>query len=135
MSRSVSVPSGAVAVAYKDATELEDEFDWEYYVDSIKYQLQSAFPSLEECDKWLGREDHAILENGHCHITVSEYCGLVAVSLVPKEHDIWYPEDIALQNLSGSWCAQIESRFLSMLREYRKVATASNGEAFFERCQ
>lgn len=129
MSRTVSTPNGAVAIAYRDVSYIEDEFDWDMFQEDIIAQLQSAFPSLAEADSWIGREDHVVLENGHCKITISEYCGLAAISLVPETHDCYPAED----NLADHWCAQISIRFIDMLSELRHVATASNGEAFFER--
>ena len=72
----------------------------------------------------VGHEDHAILENGHCYIGVSEYCGLVSIWLVPKDE---YPD------LSQKWCDQIGNKFYNLFSEYKHVATFSNGEAIYER--
>ena len=44
MGRSVSTPSGAVAIAYRDVSYMEDDYDWDYFKDDIVNQLQSAFP-------------------------------------------------------------------------------------------
>lgn len=129
MSRSVETPFGAAAIAYRDVSYVEDEFDWDMFKTGILYQLQEAFPSLVEADSWIGRECHVVLENAHCKVTISEYCGLAAIALVPEDHDC----DPSLTNLAERWCAQVSTRFISMLSELRHVATASNGEAFFER--
>ena len=84
MARSVSIPSGAAIVAYADASELEPDFGWDEAICSLKWAAKKRFPSLAPCDRWLGREDHAILENDQVFLTVSEYSGLVAVCVVPK---------------------------------------------------
>ncbi len=130
MSRSVSTPSGAVAIAYKDASYIEHEFDWDFFKENIVCQLQTAFPSLNDADGWIGREDHIVLDNGHCQITISEYCGLVAVSLVPLEAE--YDSEAGLDNLHLHWCGQISNKFTSLLGEFNKIGTFSNGEAVFE---
>lgn len=79
MSRSVSIPRNAFKVAY---AELQDDFD--DAVSSIRSAAQDHYPSLQRCSIWLDREDRAILENPYCYIVVSEYCGLVALSVVVK---------------------------------------------------
>ena len=135
MGRSVSTPSGAVAIAYRDVSYMEDgdTWEWENFQEHIIDDLKNAFPSLSEADGWIGREDHIILENGHCQVTISEYCGLAAISLVPETHDCYYSEDIAKQNLADHWCHQVSDKFVELLSELNKVGTFSNGEAIFER--
>lgn len=129
MSRSVSTPSGAVAIAYRDVSEFQDEFEWDFFKENIIDQLQRAFPSLAEADSWIGREDHVVLENGHCKVTISEYCGLAAISLVPETHDCYPAED----NLADHWCHQVSDKFVNLLSELNKIGTFSTGEAIFER--
>ena len=138
MSRSVSTPSGAAVVVFAamDTTASHDEqgqydeegmqFEWDNCIDNLRDSLTARYPSLSKCDRWLGREDHGILSNRHATVTVSEYCGLVAVCLVPTD-----------EPMAGHWCEQIEPGFRKVVGEVfggtlRKVATASNGEAFFE---
>lgn len=133
MGRSVSTPTGAVAIAYRDVSEFQDEFEWGFFKENIIDQLKRAFPSLAEADSWIGREDHVVLENGHCKVTISEYCGLAAISLVPENHDCYYSEDIAKQNLADHWCTQVAGKFENLLGELNKIGTFSNGEAIFER--
>jgi hypothetical protein len=127
MGRSVSYPSDAVTVCFKDATFIEDSLDWDDYVDDIRNVAQANWRSLRECDEWLGREDRAILENDHAYIGISEYCGLVALWIVAKDHDN------ETYGLSANWAASIERNFHRTFGEYRKVATMSNGEAFYEK--
>lgn len=135
MGRSVSTPHNATAVAYLNfEPEYPDDcqHDWDDLVEWIKDTAADRWPSLEDCDQWIGREDHAILENGHAYIGVSEYCGLVAVWLVPKE-DNGYSHDHSA--LADRWCSQIASRFRELFGTLRSIGTASNGEQFFERVQ
>ena len=134
MGRSVSYPTNCSAVCFRIfETDLEDpdsaRFEWEWFVDWIKETANGNWKSFCDTDKWIGGEDHAILENCHGYIGVSEYCGLVAVWLKAKDE---YPNDHP--ELSLAWCDSIASKFGKLFGEYRKVATASNGEAFYEKC-
>lgn len=150
MSRSVSVASGAVAVAYaslepvlvdEESNEYRefDSDDFSFAVGDFQSYLSSLYPSLSACDSWLGRgnsEDHALLENKHCFVGVSEYNGLVSVWIVPKEDD-GYSSDKYLTGLSAHWCRQVGNKIVKEVAGYfgkalNKVGTASNGEAFFQ---
>ena len=126
MGRSVSYANGSVAVCYNDVSDFEDSWEWDDFIEYIKESAKSAFPSLDDCAQWLGREDHAILENSHCFIGISEYCGLAAIWLVPKDSGD-RPE------LAESWCAQVTPKFNKTFGELRKIGTFSNGESVFER--
>lgn len=97
MARSVSIPYGALAVSYADASEL-DQYDFDDAVSNLRWSLQKRYPSLRPCNEWIGREDRAVLENPYCHITVSEYCGLVAVCAVPKYGN----------KASRDWCDKVK---------------------------
>jgi len=146
MGRSVSVASGAFAVAYKDCSRLgyvtEDENgkelaepyydellgqdDWDCWIESIVEKMKHYFPSFAKCDKWLGREDRAILENSFAYFGISEYCGLVSLWLVAKDGD----EQAGLRK---RWTEQIVGTFEKQFSELKKLGTFSNGEAVFER--
>ena len=127
MGRSVSYPHTAQVVTF---THVEaDEENWSDDLENLKSALTARFKSLYEDEKWIGREDHALLANNHCRVGVSEYCGLVAVWIVPRDSD--YPE------LAAQWIASIEKSFDKVVSEtfgglLRHVATASNGEAFYQ---
>jgi hypothetical protein len=125
MGRSVSVPASAVAVAYQEF-DGQDEMDWDLFIDDIKDSALWAFPKMSYCDHWAGREDHAILENQLAYLGVSEYCGLVAVWLVPKLDG--YSDSLAVH-----WCNQQAPRLQKLFGTLNKIGTFSNGEAVFER--
>lgn len=128
MGRSVSTPHNAVAVAYAHRS-FEDEWDWEDFEYDFKYRCKRRWPSLEDEDRWIGRENHVLLENQHARIGLSEYMGLVAMWIVPQE-DEWYPEH---NSLHEHWCNQIADRFKRVFGELLHVGTFSNGEAVFRR--
>ena len=150
MSRSVSVASGAFAVAYKDCSKLgyitEDEdgkelaepyydqdigsMDWDCFVEDQIDKIKKLFPSFTDCDKWLGREDHAIAENNFAYFGISEYMGLVSLWMVEKDGDDYGDEQAGLRK---RWAEQVAGKFEKEFSELHKLGTFSNGEAVFKR--
>jgi hypothetical protein len=131
MSRSVSVPYNAVAVAYQNVLTFEDDedsgnFAWEDFIADSKAIAKNNFPSFYDCDKWLGNEDHAILENRFAYFGVSEYCGLASIWIILKDMDD-FPQ------LAENWADSIQSKFDTIFGNLRKVGTFSNGEAVYEK--
>ena len=133
MGRGVIPPSGAVETVYLHL-ELESTWDWEDFRDNVRCVLEDRYPSLSNKygDEWLDRECEVILKNDHARVTVSEYCGCIAICLVPYTHsDQEYPE------LAESWCNQISLGFRTCLHEtFREsamqyIATGSNGIPFY----
>lgn len=124
MARSVSTPSGAAALAYADAAWIEEFWEFDDAVERLQELAQERYPSLQTCDTWLGREDRAVLENGFCYITVSEYRGLVAVAAVPKA-----------DGLAARWCASLDLKALAACFGDTLVSLGrfSNGEQVFRR--
>jgi len=144
MSRGVSYATGSVWKFYlypqKDG-KTEDEFgtfDWDEFIDNLKTVLKGwgrkGLRSLNDCNKWLGWEDHAILENGHAYIGVSEYCGTVCLWCVPKDQDGYRPDTTSIRE---HWCAQVEGTVRKILLKafpdslMESLGHASNGEQFF----
>lgn len=130
MSRSVDYLRNASLVAYLSAHELQDELDWEMFVEDIKEQIKSFAPSFTECDSWDGNETHIILENELAEIGIAEYCGLVSVSIRPKESEGYYDE-YDKTGLAENFIERIKPKF-EKLGNLTKVGTFSNGEAIFE---
>ena len=126
MARSVSTPRGASDVAYASFS-CEDEFDASYEFKSCIEYLQEVamkkYPSLKPSTRWVGREDQAVLENRFCCITVSEYCGLVAIAIVPDEDS----------NLAANWCDKVDLSPLADCFGERLISRGrfSNGEQIF----
>lgn len=124
MGRSVSYPSHAEIVAYRDwlGDEEWDEWQWDAFVDGIRDEVSHLWPSIQDADRWIGREDRVIAENNLVEIGVSEYCGLAAVWVAPKDTP-----------LALGFINRIRPKFLRALGNLRKLGTFSNGEAVFER--
>jgi hypothetical protein len=153
MGRSVSSPRYATTVCFRDISsfgEVYDEennlteeyddcqsaHDWECFVEMLQEDGKAKWPSFDATDEWVGNEDHAILENNFAYIGVSEYCGLASIWLLPKTEDLLntgYDADVKMANLASAWCNRVAGNFETLFAEYRKVATASNGEAYYEK--
>ena len=130
----------AVVVAYRTLCESSDndypsademQFEFEYLEDWIKEHCKAAYPSMVSCDKWLGREDRAILENDFAYIGISEYCGLVAIWIADKDLSGHYDSQLAA--LRDHWVSQISSGFLSVFGNLQPIGYASNGGQLFMR--
>lgn len=127
MSRSVAYLSGADAVAYLSGHELEDEWQWAEFKEEITSRLCALFPSLTECSNWDGQETEIFLANAHAEIGISEYNGLVSISLRAVEDD-GYDNQFGLH---AAWTERAADKFKS-LGNLTKVGSFSNGEAVFK---
>ena len=119
-----------------DFSEQDDQLLFEDFAYDIKTLLKEAFPSLQSDEKWLGREDAAILSNTYAYFGWSEYCGLVAVWVAAKEPD--YRASSAWEAMQDRWISSIEKRFAKTVGRawgtpLNKVGTFSNGEAVFQK--
>lgn len=124
MARSVSIPRNAVKTAYADASELDqDGWDDAFYL--IRSAALARYPSLTRCNLWLDREDRAVLMNGHAYIVVSEYNGLVALSVVAKQTN----------KLALTWCEKFDTEHFVEYFGPRLISQGrfSNGEQVFIR--
>lgn len=131
MGRSVSTHRHSLATVYLHPEfEEGDEFARDDFISDLRENvLQPKYPSLSECDRWADREDHIILENAHVEISVSEYCGLVAVCLAPLDPDNNFHVAIAYR-MAKSFTATITKMFSSCA--LRSLGGMSNGEQVFQ---
>jgi hypothetical protein len=138
MGRSVNYLDNAEVVLYfpfdySDDVEM-DNMNWDDMVENLKCEIKAKLPSYYEVkDKWGNRETRIILENNLCSIGISEYCGLVSLSVAPREndYDTWH-ESFAIRHTN-----QIESTLEKVLHDLglknlHKIGQFSNGEAVFE---
>ena len=125
MGRSVSYPTVAV-VAFTQC-DCEDEFEFEWMVEDFTERCKRNWPSLDDCNEWVGREDHAVAENCHAYVGVSECCGVVAFWVLPKE----YGDDE--DPLRRHWVDQIADRFVDEFATLNRVGFMSNGVGVYQR--
>jgi hypothetical protein len=129
MGRGVSSPNYALhKVYFPFEFENEDGFEWDFMIDEIRETFKSLFKSLYNSDTWLDREDKVLLENDHCQIGISEYCGLCCLWVVIKEENDFNP------NLSYSW---VDKNIIPIMNKYysdlKKMGTMSNGVSVYEK--
>ena len=135
MGRSVDYLSNALRVAYVTYEDTYEDEDGEVVVDemafddlfsNIEWELSGAFPSLNVVrDEWDGRETRIFLRNRLVEFGISEYCGLVSVSVRV------YDEDYS--GLAESWVNKNWSKIeQSVGANIRKVGTFSNGCGVYE---
>lgn len=156
MGRSVSYPSDALVVTFASSfwscEEAEDHTDCLYcdgsgicqpedfddLIYDFRQHLKELFPSVVEADRWIDREDHVLAENGLASFGMSEYCGLVAYWIVPKEYngpkgEFYYSSDRDISAISTRWVRQNTDKFVAAFGELSKVGSMSNGEGVYRR--
>ncbi len=144
MSRSVSTHRHAVGVAYIHLDNLVDSrdesgFEWQQFREDVENVLTGeagvkvgrckGYPSLTRCDRWKDREDHVILENSRFEVSLSEYCGCVAVCIAPI--DPGNALDVCTaENANRNFSKLIAKAFPN--NALVSQGRASNGEQFFQ---
>lgn len=138
MGRSVNYLSRAAHVAYFDVSYMEDSYEWDDFKDNITSALTDKYPSLsEETRKWDNNETQIILENTHCEIGLSEYCGLASLSIRVYESDYNWDK----LGLAAQWIDKVWPNMLSLLRanvgadQLSRIGTFSNGESIYQKCK
>ena len=129
MGRSVSYPTDATTVLFVREEDPDDVFFFEDALEDFKSLMTEYFKSLGETDVWVGREDHAVLENTLAYFGISEYCGVISLWVLPKERFI---------NLSVNWTNQIADKFKKAVKSsfgevYVKVGRFSDGTSVYEK--
>lgn len=137
MGRSVDYLTNAKAVTYfcleGSEDELEREMEWEDLFGNIKYSLMRRYPSLDEANSWDGNETKIFLENSLVHIGISEYCGLVSVSIRTNDRN-WEYESLAENFIDRTWDNMVKLMRGNTYHEpLVKVGTFSNGNSIFEK--
>jgi len=113
----------------EDGDPITDYYDFSEFIDDIRTLVQDRYPSFEPISTWPGREDHAILSNGHALFGISQYCDLISVWIAPNNDA--YPE------LASSWIDRALPGLRALLvRAFPshacvRVGTASSGESFY----
>lgn len=137
MSRSVETISNA-NVIYFDASKMNGEFDWDDLVHNLQCEIMAKYKSFTMSGKFVSypyRENRIILENDHVQISISEYCGIGAISVFVNESASDHYQDYG--QLAEHWLNQCFAGIEKIIEQFvlllRRVATFSNGEAVYER--
>jgi hypothetical protein len=108
-----------------------DSDDWTNDLEAVSSYMQELWPSLYEDESWEGNEVRVFLRNNMVEVSVSEYCGLTALSLSVSEN----AEDYGQVGIATHWIEQVADKFLKTFGEYSKVGTFSNGESVYEKVE
>lgn len=131
MGRSVALPADPNKIVFFiDSSDYSGDgnLDYSEFIEDVQRLFEGWCPSLQPCDRWVGREIRAVASNGHCTLTISEYCGLSAICLVAE------PNPLAI-----NWLNQQEQKLSRLMKQafpgmiLESLGYASNGEQFFRR--
>lgn len=132
MSRSIWTHSDAIETVFYPLDLDEDDLSygaWGDHICGIQEAFKRKFPSMCKCDYWPEKESNAIVENEHCMVVISDYCGLISLGVVALDASLYE----GLNALANYWTQTNAAPFLcKQYSELRKVATFSNGESIYE---
>lgn len=134
MGRSVNYHSDSYAVIYTHIPDNEVEIIWDEYKNDILNTFQQIAPSLCECKpKWHNNEVCQFAENSLVTVWLSDYCGLISISFVPKEEG--YCTGKYIEGLAKHWIDQVIPKLRKSLvpNVLNKIGTFSNGESIYEK--
>jgi len=122
-------------IEFNDACDAEME--WYDQVELLTENLQSKYPSLESCDKWVSypyRENRIFLESKMIQMSISEYCGCGAVSVFVNRQNPYDLQESFLQNwLDRVWPNMYNVICESVGAPIKRIGTFSNGCGVFEK--
>lgn len=123
MGRSVNYLSNADAVYFHQLDEEEIQ-DFDFLLEDIREHVMYKYPEFEAVDEWEGREVNIILQSPLVEIAISEYCGVISLSVRTLED--------ADQTKAATWIEHFFKRAIAPWAKARKIGSFSNGEAVYE---
>lgn len=119
------------------STGCDHSEEWREFVEWVSTTARELWPSFYDVDarsvSWQS-ENYVCAENRHSEISISEYCGMVAISLAPRSDlSDYYRESVISDTLGAKWRAQIAPRFLELFSAMTPVAQFSNGETVYRK--
>lgn len=119
---------------YSHWHDADSQYEWEDLVAWIQETVMEMFPSMWADDDWIDRELHVIAKNEHSLVTVSEYCGMVAICLGPNfdRESFWY-DDRDVAPLGRTWRKQVAPKFTETFSELTKLGTFSDGTSVYKK--
>jgi hypothetical protein len=125
---------------HEDGTSKQGEYAYQDAFDDtledFKSEVLRVFESAHEDDSWLDREDHALAANRFVWFGISEYCGVVALWMAPKEAP--YDSPASWEALRDNWMRQAWPKFKKLANScvpepMVRLGTMSNGESVYQR--
>lgn len=123
MGRSVNYLTNADAVYFHQLDEEEIQ-DFDLLLEDIREHVMYKYPDFEAVDEWEGREVNIILQSPLVEIAISEYRGVISLSVRTLED--------ADQAKASTWIEHFFKRAIAPWAKARKVGSFSNGEAVYE---
>jgi hypothetical protein len=134
MGRSVMTHNDACYNIYLPC-EVEDEFQWEMFVDDCVYRLRDvaeSFCDIRDYDNWHQRECKEIVDNNLAFVTISHYVSVASLSFIVRRKK--YIHEKPKENLAYSWLGQMKPQFRKAFPErLAKKGTFSNGNSVYEK--
>ena len=128
--------------------EFETRDSWDRWKEELfREELHAKFPSLRYCKDWRdcetwarnlpGRETVTVAHNDQVAVTISEYCGCIAISIIPRYRlDYTRYDTRGLQVRNAYYVGRALLELIDALPGYvtriRPICRASNGEVFFK---
>ena len=132
----------------EDFNEFDTRVNWDDWKEELFSEaLRARFPSLRYCKDWRdcetwarnmpGRETITVAYNDQLAVTVSEYCGCVAISTIPRyrldytRYDTRGPQ-VRNAYYIGRALMELIDALPGYVTRIRPIARASNGEVFYQ---
>lgn len=114
----------------------ETGFEWLAYLEWVSDTACDLWPSMHDDEVFLPhpyQETAIVASNAHSSVSVSEYCGIVAISLIPKydRRDYWRDDN----PLGEHWRTQVAETFERTFGTASKIGTFSDGTSVFQPIQ
>ena len=132
----------------EDFNEFETQDNWDCWKEELFSEaLRARFPTLKyrrdqrDCEAWArnlpGRETVTVAHNEQVAVTISEYCGCIAISIIPRYRlDYRYDDTRGLQVRNAYYIGRALRDMIDSAPGYvtriRPIARASNGEVFYQ---
>ena len=132
----------------EDFNEFETGDNWDCWKEELfREALCARFPTLKyrrdwrDCETWArnlpGRETVTVAHNDQIAVTVSEYCGCIAISIIPRYRlDYTRYDTRGLQVRNAYYIGRALRDMIDSAPGYvtriRPIARASNGEVFYQ---
>lgn len=129
MGRTVSTLHGSIIQLYADVSNVQDSWEFEDLIDNIRYEIRAKYKSMKRSFNHEG-ENVIICENGLVEIGISEYCGLLSLSVRAKEGKV---NPVAVRA-----AINMEQHLQKVLKEYTSgcytlAGVFSNGEGVYSK--
>jgi hypothetical protein len=150
MGRSVSYLNNAEFVLYFPAPNGLDEngeynedlanLEWDCMMDNLTFEIMNKLPSYYKVEEWDNRETRIFLQNKLCNIGISEYCGLVSLSVAPINRDCQYSDSQYKENFAKQHARKIKKTLQKIiddsgLTRLNKIGSFSNGECLYQKAE